>query len=201
MGSYCSFGHLKHKLWPKEGSRVKLPIWLPTGKSQESTRFTYVQTACNISLESSRQGLQLFFRPHLDPRFIRKVMGLQSHGSPNLGDFGTPTWESRDKKNHLDVGPVERCRVYYKGEGGGFPQVWAMVNLVHPCCLWLVLAPKMLRLRTNHLVWVLCKPVWVTEACQLFLVPSRSSSTPLYPSKCCELGSVPRLFFLPLFST
>jgi hypothetical protein len=24
-------------------------------------------------------------------------------------------------KNHLDVAPVESCRVYYKGEGGGFP--------------------------------------------------------------------------------
>jgi hypothetical protein len=33
----------------------------------------------------------------------------------------------------------------------------------------------------------------VSEACQLFLVPSRSSNTPLYPSKCCELGSVPQL--------
>jgi len=27
------------------------------------------------------------------------------------------------KKSHLDVGLVERCRVYYKREGGGFPQV------------------------------------------------------------------------------
>jgi len=26
MGSYCSFGHLKHKLWPKEKPGVKLPI-------------------------------------------------------------------------------------------------------------------------------------------------------------------------------
>jgi hypothetical protein len=25
MGFHCSFGHLKHKLWPKEGSGVKLP--------------------------------------------------------------------------------------------------------------------------------------------------------------------------------
>jgi hypothetical protein len=25
MGSHCSFGYLKHKLWPKEGSGVKLP--------------------------------------------------------------------------------------------------------------------------------------------------------------------------------
>jgi hypothetical protein len=31
-----------------------------------------------------------------------------------------------------------------KGEGGGFPQVYAVVNLVSPCCPWLVLAPKVL---------------------------------------------------------
>jgi len=24
MGSHCSFGHMKHKLWPKEGPGVKL---------------------------------------------------------------------------------------------------------------------------------------------------------------------------------
>jgi hypothetical protein len=28
------FGHLKHKLWPKEGLGVKLPIWLSTIKIQ-----------------------------------------------------------------------------------------------------------------------------------------------------------------------
>jgi len=49
-------------------------------------------------------------------------MAPQSRRSPNLGDFGTPIWESQDKKNHLDVGPMERCKVYYKGEGGGFPK-------------------------------------------------------------------------------
>jgi hypothetical protein len=38
------------------------------------------------------------------------------------GNFGT--------KCHLDVGLVERHRKYYKGEGGGFPQIWAMVSLV-----------------------------------------------------------------------
>jgi len=34
-------------------------------------------------------------------------------------------------KCHLDVGLVERHIIYYKGEGGGFPQVWAVVNLVN----------------------------------------------------------------------
>jgi hypothetical protein len=165
MGSHCSFGHLKHKLWPKEGSGIKLAVWLPTKKSRESTRFTCLQTTCDILLESSRQGLQLCFRLHLHPRSIRKVMGLQSRGSPNLGDFGTPT---SGTKSHLDVAPVERCRVYYKGEGGGFPQIRAVVSLVCPCCPWLILAPKVLELHTNHLVWVLCRLVWMSEACQLF---------------------------------
>jgi len=76
-------------------------------------------------------------------------MAPQSCRSPNLGNFGT--------KNHLDVGLVERCKVYYKGEGGGFPQVQTVVSLVSPSCLWLVLAPKVFYLCINHLVLVLCK--------------------------------------------
>ncbi len=56
------------------------------------------------------------------------------------------------EKNHLDVGPMERCRVYYKGEGGGFPQVRAVMSLVSVCCPWFVLAPKVFQLCINHLV-------------------------------------------------
>jgi hypothetical protein len=52
MDLHCSFGHLKHKLWAKERSGVKL-----------------------------------------------LVMGLQSRGTPNLGDFETPIEESWDKKS------------------------------------------------------------------------------------------------------
>jgi hypothetical protein len=188
MASHEPFGHLQPKLWAKERSGVKLSIWLPTKKSRESTRFTWLQTMCDIPLERSRRDLQLCFRLHLHQRFACKVMGLQSCGS-----FGT--------KSHLDAASVESHRVCYKGEGGGFPQIRAVVSLVCSCCPWLVLTPKVLQLCTNHFVWVLCKLVWVSEACQLFLVPSRSSNTPLYPSKCCELGSVPRLFLLPLFPT
>jgi hypothetical protein len=39
----------------------------------------------------------------------------------------------------------------------------------------------------------------VTKACQLFLVPSRSSNTPLYPSKGCELRNVLRLLLFRCF--
>jgi hypothetical protein len=58
-------------------------------------------------------------------------MGPQSHGSPKSGNFGTPIWESQTKC-HLDVGLVQRHKVYYKGEGGGFLQVQAVVNLLSP---------------------------------------------------------------------
>jgi hypothetical protein len=57
--------------------------------------------------------------------------GPQSHESPNFGNFGTPIWES-ETKCHLDVGLVERHRVYYKGEGGDFPQVRAMLSFGSP---------------------------------------------------------------------
>jgi hypothetical protein len=51
------------------------------------------------------------------------VLTLAISGLPN-GSAGT--------KCHLDVGLVERQKVYYKGEGGGFPQVQAVVSFVSP---------------------------------------------------------------------
>jgi hypothetical protein len=89
---------------------------------------------------------------------LAKLWGFKVPRVPHGGISGLPR-----EKSHLDVGPVESHRVYYKGEGGGFPQVWAVVSLVCPCCPWLVLAPKVLQLCTNHFVWVVCRPVWVNK--------------------------------------
>jgi hypothetical protein len=41
-----------------------------------------------------------------------------------------PPLGSPKTKCHLDVDPMERHIEYYKGEGGGFPQVRAVVSLV-----------------------------------------------------------------------
>jgi hypothetical protein len=80
---------------------------------------------------------------------LRSEVYSQSYGAPKLRESSLAGfWDYHagvlGEKSHLDVGPVERSRVYYKGEGGGFPQVRAMVSLVCPCCPWLVLAPKVL---------------------------------------------------------
>ncbi len=39
---------------------------------------------------------------------------------------------SLGKENHLEVSAPESYREYYMGEGGGFPQVRAMVSQVSP---------------------------------------------------------------------
>jgi hypothetical protein len=135
MGLHDPFGHLKHKLWPKEGSGIKLAIWLQTIKSQESTQFPCMQVACHISLESFWWALQLCFRPHLNRRSAHKVMGPQSRGSPNFRNFRTPIrlpFGSPETKCHLDVGLMERHKIYYKREGGDSPQLQVVVSLVSP---------------------------------------------------------------------
>jgi hypothetical protein len=60
-----------------------------------------------------------------------KLWGPKVAGVPTLGILGLP-FGSFETKCHLDVALVERRKVYYKGEGGGFPQVWAVVSLVSP---------------------------------------------------------------------
>jgi hypothetical protein len=51
-----------------------------------------------------------------------KLWGPKVVGNPILAILGLPLG-SPGTKSHLDVGFVERHKVYYKGEGGGFPQV------------------------------------------------------------------------------
>jgi hypothetical protein len=78
-------------------------------------------------------------------------MGPQSHRRANCENFETPIWESQDKLT-LGAGLVARHKVYYKGEGGGFPQVRVVVSLANPCLLVVHSYIKMLQLHTNQLV-------------------------------------------------
>jgi hypothetical protein len=90
-------GHFQHKLCAKERPEVKLPIWLSTTKSQESTRPWCVQVEWNTSFESSQGELQVCFRPHPNWRSEQGVMSCQSPGSLNRDSFGTSPCESWEK--------------------------------------------------------------------------------------------------------
>ncbi len=120
---------LQTQVMAKRRAKVKLTIWLPTIKSQESPWFPCLQVACDILLESSRWKLQLFFKPHLNGRFTYKVMNPKVAGISTLGILGLPLG-SLGTKCHLGAGPMARHIIYYKGEGVGFLQVQVMVSLV-----------------------------------------------------------------------
>jgi len=166
MGLHHLFGHLKHKLWPKERLGVKLAIWLLTTKSRESTQFPRIQVACNIPLEISRQGIQLCFRIHCNWRSAHKVMGPQNCGSPDVGNFGTPTWESWDKKVILMWASWRGTKYTIRGKVVASPKSGAWWVLWVRICLWLVLAPKMFQLCTNQfVVWFVQVNVSDWSAC------------------------------------
>jgi hypothetical protein len=50
-------------------------------------------------------------------------------------------------------------RKYYKGEGGGFFQIQAVVNLVNLVCPWFIRAPKVLQLNINQVA------IWFVQVC------------------------------------
>jgi hypothetical protein len=131
MPSHWRFGHRQPKLWAKEGPGVKLAVWLPTTKSRESTSSRRPIWACDMALERSRRGLQLWFRPRCDPTLQSGVMVVQSSGS-SAGTISGLHFRSPGNLCHSDVASATSRREYYMGEGGGFPRVRVVVSLVCP---------------------------------------------------------------------
>ncbi len=79
----------------------------------------------------------------------KKVMGLQSCKSPNFENFET--------HNLRVLG--QNDKEYFKGEGGGFPQVRGMVNLMSPYMLVACLCTKSATtMHQPNLLFGLCKP-------------------------------------------
>jgi hypothetical protein len=143
MGLHDSFGHLKHKLWPKEGSGIKLAIWLPTTKSRESNwQFDFrplkVGNRPNFLLFRwrARYCWKVINKGYNFALYLISITGLHRKlctpkvvRIPTLGILGLPLGNP-GTKCHLDASPMAKHKVYYKGEGSGFPQVWAVVSLV-----------------------------------------------------------------------
>ncbi len=90
-----------------------------------------MQVECNTPLEISQGELQVCFGPQPDRRSKQRIMTSQSFGNPNRDSFGTPPWESGDKKP-FGCGCRGKAQNILYGEGGGFPRVRAVVNLVSP---------------------------------------------------------------------
>jgi len=92
---------------------------LPDVASRSATqRWKALNESCNF-------GSKLIpIRVRGEELWPSKVPGLQ------LGTVSGLQLGSPGKKSHLDIASAESCRVYYMGEGGGFPRIWAVVSLV-----------------------------------------------------------------------
>jgi len=141
MGSHDPFEHLKHILSPKEGSR------LLTTKSQELPRFPCVQVAWNNCLKALNEGHNFDLYLTSIGGLHVKLWGPKVARITIVGISGLPLG-SRGSKCHLDVGLMKNHKVYYKGEGGGFPQVQVVLSLVSPSLP--VARPNMKSVPTMH---------------------------------------------------
>jgi len=151
MGSHDPFGHSKDKLWPKKGLGVKCdssPL-----KVDNSPNFLACRRNATYHWKALDEGYN--FASYLisigglhTKLWAPKIAKVLIVGISRLGNLGT--------KWHLGVGHVARHRVYYKGEGGGFPQVQVVMSFMSSCLPMARQCTKMFQLRINQLV------VWFT---------------------------------------
>jgi hypothetical protein len=135
----------------KEGPGVKLTVWLPTTKSQESTSSRRLQKECDMELERSWGELQLWFRPHSNRRSEPGDMNVQSPVSKSRDSFGTPPWESWEKVPFGCGSRGVTQRILYGGkvvaslESGPWWVNWVQGRP------WLVPTPNECRMDSNQL--------------------------------------------------
>jgi hypothetical protein len=134
--------------------------WLSTTKSWESTRSRRALGECDTALESSRRGLQVWFRPRPDRRLGREAMMSQSFGNPKPGQFrdsilGVPgqttTWVWARRNNAENT--IARM-VVTPPESGPWCVMWVRVSP------WLVPTPNACKMSSNQLVLVLDVGSW-----------------------------------------
>jgi hypothetical protein len=200
MGSHHPFGYLKHKLWPKPRSGIKLPIWFPTIKSQELPWFSYLQVACHIPLERSQQDLQLCFRLYFNRRFTQKFMSLQNHKSPNFENFGTPNF-GVPRQNDIWVQAMwPGTKNIIKGKVVASPSLNNGESCKSVFVCGLSVHQECYNCALTNLLFGLCKLVCIVDP--LVTCPSPHSKAPTHPStpKCCEPRNIPQLLILSLYS-
>ncbi len=90
-----------------------------------------MQVKCDTPLEALKESYNFALdlvpiQSQGEKLWTPKISGVQTGTISGL-HFGSP-----GKKCHSDASTAVRCLEYYMGEGGGFPQVRAVVSQVSP---------------------------------------------------------------------
>jgi hypothetical protein len=155
MSSHVPFEYLKHKLWPKEGSGVKMPIWLWPLKVENRFDLLAFKSHAINHWKSFDKCYNFALYLTLIGGFHKKLWASTIVRIPISRLL---TWESWDKMT-FGCKFVARHREYYKGKmvaslkSGPWWILWVHVYLSFVC------VSKMLQLYTDQLI------VWIVQVC------------------------------------
>jgi hypothetical protein len=131
MGSHDPFGHLKHKLWPKEKLKINWQFNSQPLKVKNHPNFLACRSHATYLWKALVEGYNFVLNLILIGDLHTKLVAPKVTKVPTLGISRLPLGNPRTKW-HLGVGRVAMHKIYHKGEGGGFLQIWDMMNLVNP---------------------------------------------------------------------
>jgi hypothetical protein len=147
MGSHDPFGNFKHKLWRKKGQKSNWQFDSRPLKIGNRPDFLVCRWRATYYWKVVNKGYNFAWN-------LISIKGLHTNlwapkvaRVPTLGISGLPLGNP-GTKCHLGVGPMAIHRVYYKGEGGGFPQVRAVVSLVNLCLF--IVCPNTKNTQSTH---------------------------------------------------
>jgi hypothetical protein len=129
MGSHDPFGHLNTSYGQKKGRESNWQFDFRPLKVRNQPNFFVCRWRVTYYWKAFDKGYNFDFHLISIEALHEKLWGPKVTGVLTLAILGLPLG-SPGTKCHLDVGLVERHILYYKGEGGGFLQVRAVVNLV-----------------------------------------------------------------------
>jgi hypothetical protein len=148
MGLHDPFRHLKHKLWPKESSGVKLVVWLSTIKVENRPDFLACRWCATYCWKAFDKGYSFAWNLISIGSLHTKLWGPKVAKVPALGISG---------QNAIWMWALWKCRKYIiRGKVVASPKFGPWWVLWVRICPWFILTPKMLQLRTNQLVVWFC---------------------------------------------
>jgi len=139
-----------------------------------------VKEACHVLLKKIRQGLQLCFRPHFNQRFSQEIMGVQSGGNANFGNYGTLDLGALGKKPFGCSPHGESQRILQggrcwlppsSGRGESCESMSAHGSFMHQKCFNYTL---------TNLLFGLCILIWIIDTLVTFFNPHLEAPTCLF---------------------
>jgi len=130
MGSHDPFGYLKHKLWPKKGPEVKLPIWFLTTKSQKRHDLVMCRWRATYRWKAFDKGYNFVLNLTSIEILNKKLWAFKFVGVLKQNDIWVlALW--------LGTNNTIRGKVVVSPKSGLWWVLWVHV------CPWLICAPKM----------------------------------------------------------